>query len=148
VATFTLGLLLTGGVEVVHGIVLGAAAFASQAMVAPVIARRLERVDRACLALGQQNGVTAIILALSLQPSFPRAVGIVAPAIVTVNVLHTVSNALWLRTRMPNGDAQASAGSAVRGLPGESGTEAVDGPPSPSVNSGSRTPAGRTKRSA
>ncbi|MFF3710991.1 cation:proton antiporter family protein [Streptomyces phaeochromogenes] len=96
-AAFTLGLLLVAGVDLVYGLVLGAAAYGAQIVVGSVLARKLDRVDRVSLALGQQNGVTAVILALSLQPVFPEAVAIVAPAIVTVNCLHFAANSLWGR---------------------------------------------------
>jgi hypothetical protein len=96
-AAFTLGLLLVGGIDVAYGLTLGAAAYGAQIAVGTVLARRLDRVDRVSLALGQQNGVTAVILALSLQPMFPEAVAIVAPAIVTVNFLHFAANSLWGR---------------------------------------------------
>ncbi|GAQ54917.1 cation:proton antiporter [Streptomyces acidiscabies] len=91
-AAFLLGMLLVGGVSFGYGVVLGAAAFAAHAVVAAVLTRRLPRTDRVLLSLGQQNGVTAIVLALSLEPAFPRAPGIVAPAIVTVNLLHFLAN--------------------------------------------------------
>jgi hypothetical protein len=94
-ATFALGVLLLGGVQIVPGLALGVAAFGAQIVVGWLIARRMTRVDRVYLALGQQNGITAILLALALEPSFPDAVAIVAPAILTVNVLHIVTNALW-----------------------------------------------------
>ncbi len=94
-ATFALGVLLLGGVQIVPGLALGAAAFGAQIVVGWLIARRMTRTDRVYLALGQQNGITAILLALALEPSFPDAVAIVAPAILTVNVLHIVTNALW-----------------------------------------------------
>ena len=96
-AAFTLGLLLVAGVDLVYGLALGAAAYGAQIVVGSVLARNLDRVDRVSLALGQQNGVTAVILALSLQPVFPQAVAIVAPAIVTVNCLHFAANSLWGR---------------------------------------------------
>ncbi|GHH54468.1 hypothetical protein FHS35_004070 [Streptomyces umbrinus] len=98
-AAFTLGLLLVAGVDLVYGLVLGAAAYGAQIVVGSVLARKLDRVDRVSLALGQQNGVTAVILALSLQPMFPEVVAIVAPAIVTVNCLHFAANSLWGRRR-------------------------------------------------
>jgi hypothetical protein len=96
-AVFALGLLLGPGIQVLHGVVLGVAAFAAQAVVALVIARRQSRTDRVYLALGQQNGITAIILALLLEPNFPGTVGIVAPAILVVNLLNIVANGIWER---------------------------------------------------
>ncbi|MFJ2924851.1 hypothetical protein ACIPIU_07430 [Streptomyces massasporeus] len=49
---------------------------------------RLTWPDLAHLGFGQQNGITAILLALALEPRFPGTVGVVGPAIVTVNLLH------------------------------------------------------------
>jgi hypothetical protein len=103
VAAFLLGMLLVGGVGLGYGVVLGAAAFAAHAVVAAVLTRRLPRTDRVLLSLGQQNGVTAIVLALSLEPAFPRAPGIVAPAIVTVNLLHFLANSAVGRTGKGDG---------------------------------------------
>ncbi|MEV0219566.1 hypothetical protein [Streptomyces sp. NPDC050704] len=103
-AAFTLGLLLVGGIDLVHGLVLGAAAYGAQIVVGSLLARNLDRVDRVSLALGQQNGVTAVILALSLQPMFPKAVAIIAPAVVTVNCLHFVANSLWNRSNRSRAD--------------------------------------------
>lgn len=96
-AVFALGMLLTGGIEPGLGIILGGVAFAAQALAACVIARRLNSDDRVHLALGQQNGITAIILALTLQPDFPRTIAIVAPAILVVNVLNIAGNGWWER---------------------------------------------------
>jgi hypothetical protein len=93
-AVFALGLLLTG-VDLLPGLALGVAAFGAQFVIAQVIARRHTANDRGYLALGQQNGITAVILALLLQPDFPQTIGIVAPAILVVNVLHIAGNAYW-----------------------------------------------------
>lgn len=94
VATLTLGMLLASGIDVVVGLVLGVAAFVSQVVVGSMLTWRMRREDRIYLALGQQNGITAVILALLLEPTFPGTVGIVAPAIVVVGMLHASSNAL------------------------------------------------------
>ncbi|MCO6003637.1 cation:proton antiporter [Actinoallomurus purpureus] len=93
-AVFALGMLLPG-IDIVPGLVLAAGAFGAQALVALLLARRHTANDRGYLAFGQQNGITAIILALLLQPAFPRTIGIVAPAIILVNMLHIACNAYW-----------------------------------------------------
>ncbi|WP_214411924.1 hypothetical protein [Sphaerisporangium fuscum] len=98
-ATLALGALLSGGVDLRLGVVLGVAAFAAQIVVGTLIAWHLSRVDRVYLALGQQNGITAVILALALEPYLPYAVSVVAPAILTVNVLNIATNAAWDRRR-------------------------------------------------
>lgn len=95
-ATFALGLLLVGGVEPVPALVLGVAAFGAQMLVGGLlITRGLPVRDRVGLALGQQNGITAILLALTLARSYPSAVAVIAPAVLVINVLHLLANAGW-----------------------------------------------------
>ncbi|WP_128092176.1 hypothetical protein [Streptomyces resistomycificus] len=100
-ALLGLGMLLVDGVEPGPGIVLGMAAFVAQMIVGWIIARNLKPFDRISLALGQQNGVTAVVLALSLKPALPRTVALVAPAIVTINILHLLANEAWNRRQPP-----------------------------------------------
>ncbi|MFF6996205.1 hypothetical protein ACFY93_14840 [Streptomyces sp. NPDC008313] len=148
VAAFTLGLLLVDGIDVPYGLVLGAAAYAAQVAVGSVLTRGLDRVDRVALALGQQNGVTAIILALSLQPAFPRAVAIVAPAVMTVNCLHFAANTLWTGSRWSRRDEPSPP--APPPPPG-AGPLAPGPPPAPAVRSGAGrrvTARGRASRAA
>ncbi len=102
-ATVLLGVVLSGGVRLVPGIALGLAAFASQAAVAWVLARKLPRTDRVQLALAQQNGITAIILALALQVDIDFAAAVIGPAILVVNLTHLVANRLY-RPGAPVGD--------------------------------------------
>ncbi|WP_221357136.1 hypothetical protein [Streptomyces beigongshangae] len=86
---------LVDGVEPGPGIALGTAAFGAQTAVGWILTRSLDHYDRVSLvALAQQNGVTAVVLALSLEPAFPRTVAIVAPAVVTVNTLRFLANRL------------------------------------------------------
>ena len=84
------------------GAVLGVAAFGAQAVVAfALTVPKRWRGDRVRLALGQQNGLTAIILALLLEPAFPGAIAVVAPAVVVVNLVHAVANGLYDRVAPP-----------------------------------------------
>jgi NhaP-type Na+/H+ or K+/H+ antiporter len=94
-ATAALGLLLVGGVNWTAGIVLGVAAYGAQVLLAPLVARSHTLADRTYLALGQQNGITAITLALLVEPAYPGTVSIIAPAILTVNALHAACGAAW-----------------------------------------------------
>jgi hypothetical protein len=91
-AAFLMGMLLVGGVDVAEGIVPGVLAFAAQILAAALLTWRLPLMDRVHLALAQQNGITAIILALVFERSLDGFVAVVAPAIVTVNVIHAVAN--------------------------------------------------------
>ncbi|WP_369212865.1 hypothetical protein [Streptomyces flavofungini] len=100
VATFLLGMLLAAGANFSVGIVLGCATFAAQIAVGAVVTLGFSARDRTSLCLSQQNGITAIILALLLEPRLPEAVAIIAPAILVVNVLHLGSNAALARSRL------------------------------------------------
>lgn len=96
-AASALGLLLIDNVnlrEVQQGAVLGVVAFGAQVLVAIPLTRGMPRLDRWHLAAAQQNGITAIILALTLQVRFDGAVAIIAPAIIAANLLHLLVNTL------------------------------------------------------
>ncbi|GAA3039554.1 hypothetical protein [Actinokineospora globicatena] len=94
-AGVALGVVLAGTVGpgsmglLLKGLLLGVAAFGAQVVVGSLIAIRMSRYDRWCLALSQQNGLTAIVLALLLEPSFPGTVAVVGPAIVVTYLLFT-----------------------------------------------------------
>ncbi|MFJ5726890.1 hypothetical protein [Streptomyces paradoxus] len=91
-ATAVLGLFVAQGVSLGPGLLLGVSAFTAQAVVAvllmPLFVRGLSGRDRVLLGIGRQNGLTAVLLPLTLERDFPKTVGIVAPAVVTVNLLH------------------------------------------------------------
>ncbi|WP_199562424.1 hypothetical protein, partial [Micromonospora deserti] len=101
VAAFLLGVLLVYGVDLATGVVLGLSAVAAQLLVSVPITRGLPTRDRRYLAWGQQNGITAVILALVLEQDFPGTVGIVATAIVVINLIHALATALLDRRRPP-----------------------------------------------
>jgi hypothetical protein len=100
-ASFALGLVLVGGISPLAGAVLGLAAVGAHVVVALLIGGRLPRSDRVDVLLGQQNGITAIILALVLERQFVGTVAVVAPAILTINLLHTLTNGLREAYRRP-----------------------------------------------
>ncbi|HET8681355.1 MAG TPA: hypothetical protein VFM54_05725 [Micromonosporaceae bacterium] len=93
VAAVLLGMLLVAGVDLRHGAALGAAAFAAQVVVGWLLTRGLPRMDRVHLAFAQQNGITAIILALRLEADYSGVVAVVAPAILVTNTIFVVVNA-------------------------------------------------------
>ncbi len=89
-----LGILLVGGVSIVAGAMLGIMAFAAQIVVGILMTRGLPRADRLHLALAQQNGITAIILALRLETDYRGVAAVVAPAILVTNTIHYLANRL------------------------------------------------------
>lgn len=94
-ASAGLGMLLLNGVDLGKGLLLGVTGFAAQVIVALILTVRLpSKADRAYLATSQQNGITAIILALVLEQSLPGVAAVVAPAIVVINLLHLASTPL------------------------------------------------------
>jgi NhaP-type Na+/H+ or K+/H+ antiporter len=105
-ATLLLGVLLAGGIDLTGGIVLGVATYGSQVVIAWIVvglsswtSPRSVRQSSGFsarevwhLALAQQNGITAIVLALVLQPRLAIAVPSISLAILVVNLLHFGSN--------------------------------------------------------
>lgn len=99
-SAFLMGLLLVGGANLMLGALLGVAAFAAQMLAALVLTHGLPVMDRVHLGLAQQNGITAVILALAFERDFPGFVAVIAPAILTVNLVYVVANRLadaWSR---------------------------------------------------
>jgi hypothetical protein len=92
IAAGLLGALLAHGIDPVLGAVLGVAAFGAQIVAGVLLTGGLPAADRAHLALAQQNGITAIILALRIEIQYPGAVAVIGPAIVVVNVVHALAN--------------------------------------------------------
>jgi NhaP-type Na+/H+ or K+/H+ antiporter len=91
-AAILLGILLINGINIWTGIALGFAAYSAQVIVGLLLTRKLSRKDRLHIAFAQQNGITAIILALLFESYYPGTIAIVAPAIVVINVIHFVAN--------------------------------------------------------
>ncbi|GIH03516.1 hypothetical protein Rhe02_15830 [Rhizocola hellebori] len=91
-AAVILGILLIGGIDPWRGITLGVTAFIAQAIVSVPLTRHMPTADRWHLAGAQQHGITAIILALTLEIQFDGVVAIVAPAIIAANIFHVLAN--------------------------------------------------------
>lgn len=94
-ASVALGMLLMDGMALLPGLLLGVTAFAAQMVVAAALPRELSRSDRGYLALSQQSGITAIILALWLERSFVGIATVIAPAIIVINTLHVCSTSVF-----------------------------------------------------
>lgn len=91
-AAVLLGILLINGINVWTGVALGFAAYGAQLIVGYLLTRGLPGRDRWHISFAQQNGITAIILALLFETYYPGTVAIVAPAIIVINTLHAVAN--------------------------------------------------------
>jgi NhaP-type Na+/H+ or K+/H+ antiporter len=91
-AAVLLGILLVHGVNLWPGVALGFFAYSAQIIVGLLLTRKFTHKDRLHIAFAQQNGITAIILALLFETTYPGTVAIVAPAIVVINVLHVAAN--------------------------------------------------------
>ncbi|HEU5158049.1 MAG TPA: hypothetical protein VFU43_13720 [Streptosporangiaceae bacterium] len=94
-ATVGLGLILVLDVRWLPGLVLGCVAFAAQMLAGFMLGRSQQPTDRVWLALAQQNGITAIVLALLLESGLPGTVAVVAPGVLVINVLHVVFNGAY-----------------------------------------------------
>lgn len=111
-ATFLLGMLLANGVDWFGGSILGVATFASQAVATIAVLAIASRIrlpgGRTSvpftkhatwhLALSQQNGITAIILALNIEPYVPGSVAVVSFAIVVINLINYAANRIFDRS--------------------------------------------------
>jgi NhaP-type Na+/H+ or K+/H+ antiporter len=93
-AAVLLGILLINGANIWKGVALGLASYSAQVIVGLLLTRRLRRQDRLHIAFAQQNGITAIILALLFESYYPGTVAIVGPAIIVVNTTHALANKL------------------------------------------------------
>ncbi|GAB3469280.1 cation:proton antiporter [Actinophytocola sediminis] len=123
VATAALGLVLAGTADLItvgligKGVVLGVAAYVAQLLTGWLLSRGRDRFDRLYLAFSQQNGLTAIVLALVLEPDFPGAVAVIALAIVVTNVLYgagdALVNRLELRAELDQPPIPAAAGAVT-----------------------------------
>ena len=101
-AMFAAGMVLVDGIDLVAGLVLGLAAYLAQVVVAFVLTVRKQwRGERARLVLAQQNGMTSIVLGLLIVPVVPGSIAILVPAVVVVNLVHAVANAVWDRIEPP-----------------------------------------------
>ena len=92
IAILLLGFLLVNGIDWFNGLVLALAAMLAQILVGFLLTRGLPTVERFYLAFAQQNGITAMILALLFETELPETVGIVAPAILFINLGYYLIN--------------------------------------------------------
>ncbi|MEU4806035.1 hypothetical protein [Actinosynnema sp. NPDC023587] len=129
-ATVAVGLVLASAFSwrlAAVGAVLGLAAYLAQAAVAGVLtSARRWRDDRVRLCLGQQNGLTAIILALLLEPNFTGAIAVVAPAVVVVNLVHALANGAYDHFQPPVSDTDVHEADVLETGVHETGVHEAD----------------------
>ena len=92
IAILLLGFLLVNGINWLNGLILALAALLSQVFVGFLLTHGLPRVERFYLAFAQQNGITAMILALLFETQLPETVSLVAPAILFINLGYYLIN--------------------------------------------------------
>ena len=92
IAILLLGFLLVYGINWFNGLILALAAMLAQVIVGFLLTRGLPRIERFYLAFAQQNGITAMILALLFETELPETVSIVAPAILFINLGYYLVN--------------------------------------------------------
>jgi NhaP-type Na+/H+ or K+/H+ antiporter len=86
IAVLLLGFLLVNGVFWLQGLALAIGAILAQIVIGLWLTRDLPRNERLYLAFAQQNGITAMILALFFEKDLTGTVGLVAPAIIFINL--------------------------------------------------------------
>jgi NhaP-type Na+/H+ or K+/H+ antiporter len=91
-ALLLLGFLLVNGISWLTGLALGLGAILAQVIAGFLLTRGLSFSERLYLAFAQQNGITAMILALLFEKSLPETVSIVAPAILFINLGYFLTN--------------------------------------------------------
>jgi len=97
IAVLLLGFLLVNGIFWLPGLALGIGAIVAQIIIGLLLTRDLPRNERLYLAFAQQNGITAMILALFFEKDLTGTVGIVAPAIIFINLGYYLFNNVFLR---------------------------------------------------
>jgi len=100
VAVLLLGFLLVNGVYWIQGLALGVGAIIAQILVGLLLTHDLPRNERLYLAFAQQNGITAMILALFFEKDLPTTVGIVAPAIIFINLGYYFFNSVVFKSEV------------------------------------------------
>jgi len=100
IAVLLLGFLLVNGVYWFQGLALGIGAILAQILVGLLLTRNLPRNERLYLAFAQQNGITAMILALFFEKDLPTTVGVVAPAIIFINLSYFLFNSVVFKQDM------------------------------------------------
>ena len=90
-----MGILISHGLNVVEGVVLGVLTILAQVITSWLLTKELEIPDRIQLSIAQQSGITAITLAVYFSSLHPQVVETIAVAILTINLLYWGLNRLY-----------------------------------------------------
>jgi hypothetical protein len=93
-AVVILGIIVSRGVDLKLGIILGILAFLAQILVTYVLLPNFSKSDKLKLSLSQFNGITSIILSSLIVIYYDQTFAIVSIAIMTILFLYFSSNAL------------------------------------------------------
>ena len=94
ISVIILGILVSKGVDLKTGIILGILAFLSQFLVTYILLGNFDKSDKIKLSLTQYNGITSIILSSLIVVYYSQTVAIISVAIVTISVLYFSANSL------------------------------------------------------
>lgn len=99
IATVMIGLLLVDGINIRFGILVALSAIAAQFFISflVTVGYGYPCKDKIRLAFAQQNGLTAIVLALFFEPLLTGTVSVIAPAILLINLIYIIVNNVFLR---------------------------------------------------
>ena len=89
-----MGILVSKGVDLKTGIILGILAFLSQFLVTNILLSNFDKSDKIKLSFTQYNGITSIILSSLIVVYYSQTVAIISVAIVTISVLYFSANSL------------------------------------------------------
>lgn len=91
-AVALIGMELIDGINWSLAFLLSIAVIFSQIIVGRLLTKGLSLNDRLKICFAQQNGLTAIILALVLSVQFPDLIAIIAPSVFIINLMHILLN--------------------------------------------------------
>jgi len=90
--SFLMGIILAEESSIYLGVAVGVFTVVSQIIAAIFLTRRLSYMDRVKLSIAHQSGVTAISLTLYFAQYNSHLLGIIAVAIITINILYLINN--------------------------------------------------------
>ncbi len=99
IATVMIGFFLVDGVNIYMGILVSLSAITAQFIIAflMTIGYEYSLEDKIRLAFAQQNGLTAIVLALFFEPLLKGTISVIVPAILLINLIYIIVNKVIIK---------------------------------------------------